>query len=361
MSKSKTKNVNQQCLKAEKGDRVYVGLDVHKKTIHAAIRINGQLAKCFVIPAEPKAVIKLLAGVREGIRLVVYEAGPTGYGLARALRKEGLVIEVVAPGKTPQPANRGNKSDRLDCRILAEYAEKEMLVSIVIPTEQEEVDRHIIRLRDQLMKKQRRVKHQIKSMLLQFGIKEPAGLRDWTNTSVAALGELKLNGPVKLSLGMLVDELIFLKQQLKKLGGWLRKLSETSRYKDKAKILQTHPGVGEVTSMKYLAEMYQPGRFSKPEQAAGFLGLAPKVYQSGETRKEGGIQKSGREALRAILIEASWVWIGKDDRGRQLYRKLLRNTGNGKKAIVGVARHMAINLWCMLTRQETYKPAKQSG
>lgn len=251
---------------------------------------------------------------------------------------------MVAPGKTPQPANKGNKSDRLDCRILAKYAEKGILAPIVVPTEQEEADRHIVRVRDQLMKKQRRVKHQIKSLLLQFSIKEPAGLKNWTIASVAAL---KLMGPIKLSLGILVDELNFLKQQLEK--------------KEANERLQTHPGVGEVTAMKFLAEIYQPGRFRKPEQVTSYLGLAPKVSQSGETRKEGGIQKSGRQALRSILIEASWTWMRKDHRGKQLYAKLVRNTGSGKKAIVGVARHMAINLWCMLTRQHNYKPAKQGA
>lgn len=58
MSKSKAKCKKQQDLKATKGDSVFVGLDVHKKNIHAAICINGQLAKCFVIPADPKAVIR---------------------------------------------------------------------------------------------------------------------------------------------------------------------------------------------------------------------------------------------------------------------------------------------------------------
>lgn len=361
MSKSKAKNKKQQYLKATKEDSVFVGLDVHKKMNHAAIRINGQLGKCLVLPSEPKATIKLLDSMREGIQHVVYEAGPTGFGLARTLREEGFSVDVVAPGKTPQPANKGNKSDRLDCRILAKYAEKGMLVPIVVPTEQEEADRHIVRLRDQLMKKQRRVKHQIKSLLLQFSVQEPAGLKDWTLASIAALSELKLMGPIKLSLGILVDELNFLKQQLKKLGCGLRKLSATSRHKENNERLQSHPGVGEVTSMKFVAEIYKPRRFREPEQVASYIGLAPKVSQSGETRKEGGIQKSGRQALRSILIEASWVWVRKDHRGKQLYAKLVRNTGSGKKAIVGVARHMAINLWCMLTREQNYKPAKQGA
>jgi len=356
MKQSKPKRRHEQCLKAGKKDRVYVGLDVHKRSIHIAIRINGKQVRTAVLPSQAKAVLAFMEEVREGIRLIVYEAGPTGFGLARSLGKAGLPVSVIAPGKTPRPANHGNKSDRLDCLHLAEFAEKNMLRPIVIPTVQEEGDRHINRLRDQLMKKKKRVKQQIKSLLLQFGIKEPVGLDSWTTASLSVLKNMKLRASIKMSLTILLEELGFLERRVKEVEKCLRELSGARRHKEAYMRLKTHPGVGEKTAMKYIAEVYQPERFDKPTQVASYLGLAPKVRQSGETRKEGGIQKSGREALRAMLIEASWRWMGLDERGKHLYTKLLRNTGNGKKAIVGVARHMAINLWLMLTRQRDYQP-----
>lgn len=358
MKKSTVKKIFEQCLKACKSDRVYVGLDVHKRSIHIAIRVNGELVRMAVLPAEAKAVLEFLKGVREGIRLIVYEAGPTGFGLARILRKAGLAVEVIAPGKIPRQANPGNKSDRLDCRQLAEFAEKSLLRSVVTPSTQEEDDRQINRLRDQLMKKRKRVKQQIKSLLLQFGIKEPAGLEQWSKGGLSVLENLKLRRPLKFSLETLLDELDFLTQRIKQVEGNLRDLAETKRHKEAYDRLNTHPGVGEITAMKFITEVYQPERFANPAQVASYLGLSPRVRQSGETRREGGIQKSGREALRTMLVEASWRWMALDKRGKQLYTKLLRNTGNGKKAIVGVARHMAINLWLMLIRQCDYRPVE---
>lgn len=358
MKKSIAKKSHEQCLKAGKEDQVYVGLDVHKRSIHIAVRINGELVRIAVLPADAKAVLGFLRVVRDGIRLIVYEAGPTGFGLARLLRKAGLAVEVIAPGKTPRQANPGNKSDRLDCRQLAEFAEKGLLRPIVAPSLQEEGDRQISRLRDQLMRKRKRVKQQIKSMLLQFGIKEPAGLAQWSKTGLSALEKLKLRKPLGMSLEVLLEELDFLTQRIKEVERHLRDLAESKRHKEAYNRLNTHPGVGEITAMKFITEVYQPERFSKPTQVASYLGLSPKVRQSGETRKGGGIQKSGREALRAMLVEASWRWMALDKRGKQLYTKLLRNTGKGQKAIVGVARHMAINLWIMLMRQRDYQPVE---
>ena len=143
MKKPIAKKNSEQCLKAGKEDRVYVGLDVHKKSIHIAVRVNGELARASALPASAKAVLGFLKEVSEGIRLIVYEAGPTGFGLARSLRKAGFAVNVIAPGKTPRQANPGNKSDRLDCRLLAEFAEKGLLRPIAPPSAQEEGARGI--------------------------------------------------------------------------------------------------------------------------------------------------------------------------------------------------------------------------
>ena len=106
--------------------------------------------------------------------------------------------------------------------------------------------------------------------------------------------------------------------------------------------------------MTFLTEVYQPGRFVEPEELSCYVGLAPRVSQSGERRREGALIKAGRGTLRALLVEASWQWVGKDDFARAHYRRLTRNTGNSQKAIVGMARRMAVNLWCMAVRGEDY-------
>lgn len=348
LKKSKFENVTVE-------DRIFVGLDVHKRSIHIAVRINGKLAATWVTSNDVTGVMTALEPLHPGMKKVVYEAGPTGYSLARAMKKEGWPIEVVAPGKTPKEANIGSKSDRLDCRKLAEYAEKKLLKAIAIPTEQEEVDRQILRLRDQQMKKQRRVKQQIKSFLLQHGIREPAGLKNWNRNSMAALRDMELRPELRLVLDALLGELDYLLQSLQHTEERIRQMAKENRYSEKEARLETHPGVGFRTAMKFLTEVYQPDRFNIGGEVACYVGTAPLVRQSGEKRREGPTIKAGQGTLRGMLVQASWVWIRRDPHATAIYGRLVRNTGCPQKAIIGMARRMAVNLWCMLTREENFR------
>jgi transposase len=349
---------NRKRLMVTSRDQVYVGLDVHKRTVHAAIRKNGREVRTWVMPSDGEAILATLKPLRAALKRVVYEAGPTGYGLARALEKAGLPVEVVAPGKTPRPANMGSKSDRLDCRTLAQYAEKHLLSRVALPTEEEEADRQVVRLRDQLMNKQRRVKQQIKSLLLYYGIREPEGLATWSRAGVAALGRLELRAQIRLALDTLLDELHHLRGLLKKVQETLGRLARKARLRTKEQRLRTHPGVGPLTAMKFLLEVYQPERFATTRAVAFYVGLAPRVRQSGETRRGGAIIKAGRGSLRATLVEAAWAWIRYDRQAARTYRRLVRNTGSGRKAIVAMARRMAVNLWCILRQGKAYSVAR---
>src|SRR4030042_3702042 len=159
-----------------KDDRLYVGVDVHKKSYAVAVWLNNALAVDFVMPADNLQLASMLEKLRIALKQVVYEAGPTGYSLARTLQQANLPVQVVAPSKTPRQSAPDSKTDRLDCRKLAEYAAKGLLRPITAPSVQQEADRQLCRLREQLVDKQRKVKLQIKSFLLQHGIDEPAGL-----------------------------------------------------------------------------------------------------------------------------------------------------------------------------------------
>ena len=136
-------------------DQVYLGLDVHKYSIAVAIWRHDQVVKTFTTSADPAALTAQLLPLPKALRLIVYEAGPTGYGLARFLIKAHLPVQVVSPAHTPRPAQRQNKTDRLDGRQLAQYAAKGLLRPLRIPTELEEADRQLVRLRDQLVVQRR--------------------------------------------------------------------------------------------------------------------------------------------------------------------------------------------------------------
>ena len=338
-------------------DVVFVGLDVHKKKVYAAVRLNGYELTTFVMPADIAAVRQSLSRYKIALKQVVYEAGPTGYGLARALRKAGFAAEVIAPGKTPQPANRDSKSDRLDCRKLAEFAEKGLLKSVAVPTEEEEGDRQVVRLREQLTKKRRRARQQIKGLLLMHGVAEPEGLKSWTKAGIAALVDLELGPQLRLALDCLVEEMTELTALLEKVRSAVKKVSRQKRHRAKERRLRTHPGVGETVALAFLTEVYQPERFEDAQALTKYVGLAPRVSQSGQMRREGPLMKTGRGTLRALLVQASWRWIVVDGEALAVFDRIWRNTGSKQKAIVAMARRMAVNLWCMLLREEDYRRA----
>jgi len=354
MSKRNRRRENWQVLETEVGDRVVIGLDVHKKSIHAAIRVNGVETDTWVMPPAPKDVVEAFIGLRGTPHKIVYEAGPTGFSLARALHEAQLCVDMVAPGKVPRPANRGSKSDRIDCRKLALYAEKGLLRAIAIPSKDEEADRQITRLREQVIKKIRRVKQQIKSLLLQHSIPEPTGLDKWSLAGVGALRKCRVSEELRFVIDTLLDELENLTRALRRTEQRMRQMTRQRRYRAAEEILRSHPGVGAITSMTFLTEVYHPERFNSKCELTSYCGLAPRVCQSGDTRHEGPLIKGGRKGLRRLLVEAAWVWITKDPAAMACYRRLVLNTGKSQKAIIGMARRLAIHLWCMLTRGEMY-------
>ena len=163
-------------LRLDTGEVAHVGVDVHKASFHVAVVTDLRgLVATWTQPASPELLVERLDAIREQVAQVVYEAGPTGFDLVRRLRAAGYSAEVIAPSKIPTMPGPEAKSDRLDCRKLAVFAQKGLLRSVRVPDEQEEADRQVVRLREQLARKLRVIQQQIKALLLQHGIAEPAG------------------------------------------------------------------------------------------------------------------------------------------------------------------------------------------
>lgn len=340
-----------------KSESVWIGLDVHKKSNHVAVwSSTRELIATWVTPSDPKVLCEQLKPLLPNTARVVYEAGPTGYTLARKLRATGFSAQVIAPSKVPRMPGKDAKSDRLDCRNLAKLASKGMLQPIHIPTEQEEADRQVLRLRDKMLKKRRCIKQQIKSFLLFHGLEEPEGLAHWAKRAVAKLSALELNEELRFCLDMMVVELAHCEETMRRVGAKVLELSKSERYQHRVQRLRTVPGVGLLTAMTFCTELTNPGRFTHQGQVAKMLGLAPRVTQSGETRREGRLMKSGNARVRTILVEAAWRWIRLDQTAKANFKRLLKNTGNPKKAITAIAHKLAIVLWRITIDQTVYQP-----
>ncbi len=226
-------------------DRIYVGLDVHKKSIHVAVWKNDGLADAWVAGADYDALAKQLEPLRPAVRKIAYEAGPTGFVLARLLRERNFDVLVCAPSKTPQVAADEAKCDRLDARRLAEYAAKGLLAPVAIPTEREECERAVVRHRDHVVKNIGRVKRQIKSALLFHQCGE---LASWSRAERTDLLDSDLPDELRFELESLFRELAFFEEEKKKVEEKLKSILAQRRHAKAVENLESHPGVGPVVS-----------------------------------------------------------------------------------------------------------------
>src|SRR5262249_28505429 len=215
MTKTRTSTARPSSTVLEPAESLHVGVDVHKRPTPATAGGGpGGFTAPGLRPAPPEAPLERLEPLRGRIAAVVYESGPTGFGLARRLKDAGLPVQVIAASRLLVPRGPSAKSDRLDCRRLAMLSQKGLLHPVRVPTAQEEADRQVLRLRDQSVRKARAAQQQIKSFLLMHGIPEPAGLEHWSATAVATLRRLELGAELRFCLDLLLDELTHARSQV---------------------------------------------------------------------------------------------------------------------------------------------------
>jgi transposase len=244
----------------------------------------------------------------------------------------------------------------LDSRKLAMWSAKGLLKPVRVPTVEEEGDRQVFRTRDDVVAKRRRIKQQIKSFLLQHGIPDPDGLRAWSRRGIESLRAMQLSAQLRFSLDFLLADLDHYDSLAKRADAALKSLSVTKRHRNSSEALQTVGGVGPVTAMAVRTELIAPERFDDGRQVAAMTGLAPLVSRTGETTRQGPLMKCGNARLRKTLIEAAWRWVAKDPWAAARYGQLVRNTGDRKKAIAGMARRLMIILWRISVTGEPYRP-----
>ena len=139
----------------------------------------------------------------------------------------------------------------------------------------------------------------------------------------------------------------------------LHKNQDTPGLGDQIRFLTSVPGVGPITSLSFVLEIFNPGRFNRAEELAGYLGLAPVVHHSGEKAPSGRLHPVGQKYLRSLLIEAAWIWKTRDERAKLLYNRLLAKSRIPQKAICAVARRLAIIQWRIAVEKRPYYPANQ--
>jgi transposase len=200
-----------------------------------------------------------------------------------------------------------------------------------------------------------RTQTRIKAELRFYGIhlEEPRGR--WTQIYFETLRSVRFeNRWMQESFNRLLEQYEFLSAQINKQTQLLRELSETVMYRDRVGILQSIPGIGMISAMELLLELQDVSRFRRAEQLAAYVGLTPSQYSSADKVRMGRITGIGKNTLRAILVEASWILISKDQAMREKYDRIKIRSG-GKRAIVAIARTLLLRMRRMLLDKKAYE------
>jgi len=336
------------------GDKVFVGIDLHKLKWHVTVRTAEFELFCGSIPGKWEALQRLLDRYKGHQIYTVYEAGYFGFWLHDNLVEYGAECVVTPPSLIPQEHGNRVKTDRRDSRKLAHFLAKEMLKRVWVPTEKERYHRQVIRRRRQLIGDRIRTQSRIKAELRLYGIDIPEPQSKWTKIYLGNLGRIRFNNRwMQESFKRLLELYCFLDKQIIKQTNLLRKLSETKLYQERVQILTSTPGIGMIAAMELLLELQDVSRFQRADQIAAYVGLTPSQYSSADKVRMGRITCVGKNSLRATLVQASWALIRKDGVMREKYDRLKSRSG-GKRAIVAVARTLLIRMRRMLLDNNPY-------
>jgi transposase len=289
-------------------ERTSVGLDVHARSV-AAAAIDGETGQLFQTRLTP-AHDQVLGWVRSlpGPVAVVYEAGPTGFGLSRALAAAGIRCEVAAPSRLQRPPAERVKTDARDAVHLARLLRMGEISPVAVPTLAQEAARDLVRAREDCRADLMRARHRLSKLLLRHGIVYSGGAA-WTGKHDQwlrhdALPRLGARA-TRLAFDSGYDAVLTVTARRDRLDAHIEEMAADSPFTPVVRRLGCLRGIGTLTGFALAVEIGDWQRFTGRSIGA-FVGLTPAEHSSGASRAQGPITKTGNAHVRRLLVEAAW-------------------------------------------------------
>jgi transposase len=298
--------------------RTLVGLDVHAAKIVAAVldAETGEL-RWFRVGGDVAEAAGLCAGLPRPVR-AAYEAGPTGYGLARELQRRGVECVVAAPSKIPRAPGDRVKTDRRDAELLVRLLLAGKLHAVRVPGPEEEALRDLVRAREAVRVDLMRCRHRLSKLLLRHGIRFEDG-RAWTDRHHAWLAQITLAWPAAQATLAdacgAADALVHRREALER---EIVALLPDSPWRLQVARLRCLRGIDTLTAAGLSAEIGDFERFARAEQLMSYVGLVPTEHTTGSQRRQGSITKTGSGHARRLLVEAAWHYRPRPRTGKAL-------------------------------------------
>jgi transposase len=328
-----------------------IGLDLHRDFCEIAICEDGVVRSAGRVAMTPEA-LEALAASLEATDRVAMEVSGGAWEVARILEPHVNRVVVVSPDDRGIAQAR-TKTDRLDARALASLLWRGELEAVWMPDERARVLRRRLARREQLVRTRTRVKNEVHATLMRrlkgkppcsdlFGVKGRKWLR--------AL-ERDLPPEEAETIQAALRHIAFLDREIEQVERLVAKQMLTW---PESKRLMTVPGVNLIAAATFLAAVGDIARFGNSRRLVAYLGLDPRVRQSGDQpARSGSITKRGSVSARWALVEATWSVVNQPGPLRAFYLRIRSRRGHGK-AIVATARKLAVLFWCMLSRGQDY-------
>jgi transposase len=317
-----------------------IGMDVHRDFCEVAIVAAGRTRSVGRIATTPEALELFASSLGAGDRVALEVTGNAGE-IARIIRPHVGAVVVVSPHDTGIGRARA-KTDRLDARALARLLAAGELDAVWMPDEWTRAMRRRLARRDQLVRARTRAKNEIHAVLIRRlqgrpPVSDVFGLRGrrW-------LSELVLPADERETIAGCLRHIDFLDREVAELD---RAIACEALQSAEVLRLMTVPGVSAITASTFVAAIGDIRRFSSARRLVGYLGLDPRVRQSGPgPARHGRITKQGSASVRHVLVEAAWTAVRAPGPMRAFYERVRARRG----------AQVANLFWCLLTREQDY-------
>ena len=332
------------------------GLDVHREFAQVAVWEDGLVRQVGRVPATPEG-FRLFADSLAATDEVAIEATCNTHAIAKLLEPRVARVVVSNPQKTRVIAESKVKTDKVDAQVLAQLLAADFLPGVWLADEATHALRRQVARRANIVRQRTRLKNQVQAILHRnlvprcpaadlFGIKG----RAW-------LTEQELPADERQAVEALLRQLDFHGQELQIIDAQLSQIALAS---DDVKRLMTIPGVDSTVALSIVAAVGDFSRFASPGQLVSYIGLNPRVRQSGGlAASHGRITKQGRAHARGMLVEAAWSAARIPGPLRAFFERVRSRRGM-QIAVVATARKLTCLCWHLATKGEDYAFARPS-
>jgi transposase len=326
-----------------------IALDLHKRFAEVAVHEGREVRRLGRVSTAPSELRRFAASLRPEDHVVIESSGLT-WPVVELLSAYAGRVTVSNPLKTRAIASAKVKTDKVDARVLAQLAAADFLPEVWVPDAATLALRRRVAHRTSLVRQRTRLRNQIHALLTR-NLVEVSVTDLFGKQGRRLLEELRLDEHEQAQLESTLRLHDALDREVREAD---RSLAREALGRQDVRLLMTVPGIGAIVALSLVSVVGDVERFPSARHLVGYLGLDPRVRQSGErSARIGHISRQGQAHARSLLIEAAHSAVRTPGPLRAFYLRLQARRGR-QVALVATARKLAVLAWHLLSKQEPY-------